>query len=258
MKCDTILALNTYGTLGKYKQRILDDPTDSDGPGYVYGFIDPSNPDEIKIGFTMDHNPRDRVKKGSSKNEIKYDMIFAVFTNTCCKKVERLTHLMLAFCNMSFQVGIRHGQKEWFNLKKKHIMTLQNMYDIVLYHTFMVDKSVNIDKLVPLMKCYQQLITVAMVKKEKAKDVTTPVSKNMMKIVSTYNSSTCFHVEPRREMFAFVKLLIKNNPDLLNASDTTYVQQIMTDYHPSNYFHVKPRRFMLNIISNYNNKQLKN
>lgn len=124
-----ILSINSKVNIKIFNEKLLNKySTDEDG--YIYIFASELEPYEIKIGRTI-NSPEKRVSDWSSKNGKVYKLLYYVHVSNN-KQIERLIHLALKFANMSFYVGERERQREWFNLKINNL-DLNVIINVITY-----------------------------------------------------------------------------------------------------------------------------
>lgn len=108
---------NTEEVQREIVKEISEDPSKSDGVGFVYGFnlkTDKKSKTQfwMKLGRTARKNPQDRVDKWNG------NMIFAM-KSTYNKRFERLVHLFFAFAHARRAERAHIKEKEWFFFLEK-------------------------------------------------------------------------------------------------------------------------------------------
>lgn len=112
-----ILDRNSGDIQKKFHETFRSKPSDTDGPGYVYGFIDlqdyksPTNL-MIKLGRTSRDNPYERVKEWGGKMQFCVQTIYN-------KKLERLVHLLFNFAHTHRSEMDRQSEREWFHFRER-------------------------------------------------------------------------------------------------------------------------------------------
>ena len=99
-------------------EKIIERPSDTDGPGYVYGFTKSEDKNTrynfyMKLGRTSRNVPSDRINEWGGEEVFSIKSIYN-------KKFERLVHLFFKFANVHRDNKSNPGSKEveWFKFIK--------------------------------------------------------------------------------------------------------------------------------------------
>lgn len=138
-----ILLQNDTITQEKFLNKIVENMSEADGEGHVYGYIPKNskftrNNFLMKLGRTQKYNPEDRISEWGGK------LVFSVRT-ICNRKLERLVHII--FKKWHFDVFNNLTQKkeiEWFRFNENiKVATIVNMINDIMSDMHMEKISVN-------------------------------------------------------------------------------------------------------------------
>lgn len=282
-----LFELNSIDIQKKICEKIIDEPSATDGPGYVYGFYSKAdkntkNDFKIKLGRTVKNNPNDRIDEWNGK------AVFIINTNYN-KKLERLIHLFFKFAHEIKDLGYKK-EIEWFHftknfkinnniITKNNIITFVSTLDDMLNDVHSINNDISssenshvddvlsvLDEIFNNSTLPQVISDISSDEKstssiqnitlnENIKNILTESVKTTINNIINNNSKSkpAFIKSDKQFIFNTISKLfsLDINGEIISISDQSVINDIISVYTKTDYFHVNKRKIVFDSIKKY-------